>query len=111
MPFCPSCKYEYRPEIKRCPDCDVELVDRLAADPRSSTDPVELVRAASYPFEVEAQEARLRLDSHGIRAVVANEKMAQTDMILAFADGGVHILVRQEDAARARKILEGQEDE
>ena len=29
MPFCPECKYEYRPETSKCPDCDVLLVASL----------------------------------------------------------------------------------
>lgn len=102
MPFCPSCRYEYRPDIKKCPDCGVGLVDELPPEPEA----VELVAVASYPFEVQAQEARLKLHSRGIQAVISNEKMAQTDIILVFADGGVHVLVREDDAVRARKVLE-----
>lgn len=26
MPYCPKCRYEYRPEILVCPDCDEPLV-------------------------------------------------------------------------------------
>ena len=29
MPFCPKCKYEYRPGITKCPDCQEYLVDFL----------------------------------------------------------------------------------
>lgn len=29
MPFCPECRYEYRAGIRRCPDCDAELVAEL----------------------------------------------------------------------------------
>jgi hypothetical protein len=29
MPFCPNCRYEYKPEIWKCPDCGVRLVDEL----------------------------------------------------------------------------------
>jgi hypothetical protein len=32
MPFCPSCKYEYEPGVNSCPDCGVNLVDKLADD-------------------------------------------------------------------------------
>lgn len=59
-----------------------------------------------YTYEGQAQAAVLKLDSHGIKAFIGNEKIAQTDMILAWADGGIHLLVRSEDAARAQKILE-----
>ncbi|MCJ7507531.1 MAG: DUF2007 domain-containing protein [candidate division Zixibacteria bacterium] len=29
MPFCPKCKYEYKPGIEICPDCDEKLVESL----------------------------------------------------------------------------------
>jgi hypothetical protein len=29
MPFCPLCKSEYSPGTKRCPDCEVDLVEEL----------------------------------------------------------------------------------
>jgi len=29
MPYCPSCKYEYKIGIAVCPDCGKKLVDRL----------------------------------------------------------------------------------
>jgi hypothetical protein len=106
MPFCPRCRYEYRPDIKTCPDCDAKLVDELPSEDKPIIDAVDLVRIASFPFEVQAHEAVLQLGQHGIPALVANEKIAQTDMILAWADGGVHVVVRTDDAARARKILE-----
>ena len=35
MPFCPKCKYEYRKGMKVCPDCDVQLEDKLHEEPKS----------------------------------------------------------------------------
>lgn len=32
MPFCPNCKYEYRGDVAKCPDCDVDLVAELPID-------------------------------------------------------------------------------
>ena len=29
MPFCPKCRYEYKPEISICPDCNEYLVSTL----------------------------------------------------------------------------------
>lgn len=104
MPFCPECKYEYRPDIKTCPDCDVELVDSLEAEAPQGPPP-KLVPVASFPFDAPAQEAKIRLESHGIQSVLTNEIMAQTNIVFAFADGGVKVLVREEDAAEALAIL------
>ena len=33
MPFCPKCKYEYRPEVSECPDCGERLVSHLPLEP------------------------------------------------------------------------------
>jgi hypothetical protein len=32
MPFCPLCKSEYSPGTKRCPDCEVDLIEELPED-------------------------------------------------------------------------------
>lgn len=106
MPFCPKCRYEYRPDIKKCPDCDVPVVDVLPPEPEGP-EWVDLVTVATFMFEPQAQEARLKLDSQGIHAMISNEKMAQMDIALVFADRGVGVMVRREDAARAREVLEG----
>jgi hypothetical protein len=29
MPFCPKCRYEYRPDISVCPDCNEKLLSYL----------------------------------------------------------------------------------
>ena len=102
MPYCPECKYEYRAGIKTCPDCDVDLVDQLA---EPSYGDAELVVVGTYPFDSPAQQAKLKLEANGIEAVLTNEIMSQTDIALVFADGGVKVLVRKEDAERAVQIL------
>lgn len=32
MPFCPKCRYEYKPGVYNCPDCGEELVDQLPVE-------------------------------------------------------------------------------
>jgi hypothetical protein len=29
MPYCPECRFEYRPGVKTCPECKLDLVDKL----------------------------------------------------------------------------------
>ena len=106
MPYCPNCRYEYRPDVKACPDCRETLVDALPDEPELK-DP-NLVCVASYPFDIDAQQAKLRLQSHGIQSVLVNEVMSQTDLILVFADGGVRVMVRKEDLDKAREVLESE---
>ena len=45
MPFCPNCRYEYRPEISECPDCGERLVASLPLEPEAGDD-----RAAPYDW-------------------------------------------------------------
>ena len=103
MPYCPVCKYEYRPDVDRCPDCGARLVDQLPEDPEPPD--VEFAQVASYRTDLEAQEARLRLKASGIWSVIVNETMSQTDIAMAWAEGGVKLAVRKEDATRATRIL------
>lgn len=35
MPYCPKCRYEYRPEISQCPDCNERLVATLPMEPEN----------------------------------------------------------------------------
>ncbi|MEW5924693.1 MAG: hypothetical protein AB1746_11960 [Candidatus Zixiibacteriota bacterium] len=41
MPYCPKCRYEYRPEILVCPDCEEPLVDVLLPENDKERDEVE----------------------------------------------------------------------
>lgn len=104
MPYCPKCKYEYRPDIKVCPDCNEKLVAELPKENESEL--VDLVEVASFQFEIQAQEARLNLASNGIPSVIKNETIAQTNIVLAWIDGGVKLMVRRADYQKALEVLE-----
>jgi hypothetical protein len=106
MPFCPKCRYEYNPGVTVCPDCDLKLVPKLHEEPEEELIDEDLVCVATFPYELPAQEGKLKLASHGIRSVIWNEKVAQTDIILAWADGGVKLMVLEHDAPEARRVLE-----
>ena len=58
MPFCPKCKNEYRPGIKMCSDCKVELVDDL------NDAPVALARG----FEESLKEIEEFLKNNGLQS-------------------------------------------
>ena len=104
MPYCPKCRYEYRPDIEKCPDCDVELVAELPVEKEPEW--IDLVEVASYPFEMEALEARLLLESRGISSVIKNDIMVRMATTLAWADGGVKLMVLRSDYQDALKVLE-----
>jgi len=75
MPFCPSCRTEYRPELARCADCDVELVDSLPEEDSGEINPdeVQLVELASFPNASEAEMIQELLESNGISTVIRGD--------------------------------------
>ena len=86
------------------PDCDVELVPQLD-EPKKSSDDVELVSVGTYRFSIEAEEARLRLEQIGVQSVLMDETASKTTIGIWAATGGVRVMVREEDAPKAVKIL------
>jgi hypothetical protein len=108
MPFCPKCRYEYRPGFTRCADCDVDLVDKLPEEtekPHAGDEWIDLICIETYPLDAPALTAQAVLRAQGINASLQNSIMSQADMFLVFADGGVRLMVPKEDAARAKAIL------
>ena len=42
MPFCPKCKYEYKPTVEVCPDCGEKLIDSLPKEEMEFGEEIEL---------------------------------------------------------------------
>lgn len=55
MPWCPSCRTEYREGIERCPDCGATLVEGPVPAPEVEWDPVEWVTVEETGDEAEAR--------------------------------------------------------
>ena len=104
MPFCPECKYEYVAGIKACPDCYVDLVEALPEEKKAAYVDAELVCIASYPYDIEAQEARIKLQAFDIESLINTRMDVSGGM--AMTDPGVRVMVRKEDAAKAIEVLE-----
>ncbi|MEN6582357.1 MAG: hypothetical protein ABFD54_07890 [Armatimonadota bacterium] len=107
MPYCPECRYEYRPGFTTCPDCNVELVDELPEEQHSESEATwgDLVTVETFPYDAQAQAARLLLESHGITALVGISGISQMDMSFAAGGGVIRLQVREQDAAEAARIL------
>ena len=70
MPFCPTCRLEYRPGFSRCSDCDCDLVDSLEdiAEPES-THPNEFYPKDWIPVAQFATQSYAELISGGFKSL------------------------------------------
>ena len=122
MPFCPTCRQEYVEGVMSCSDCGVALVpvpppapveypdsgrdEAESVGEERETDLVEVWRSQG---EFEAQVIRALLDSIGIRSVIRGEALRITHGLTMDGLAVVRILVRAEEAERAREILLAEE--
>jgi hypothetical protein len=109
MPFCPKCRDEFQDWVKVCPDCGVELVEKLEPLPErvrpASPPPLNLVTVATFSYPAEAYLASAKLESEGIQSTVADDYIVTIYWMLSNAIGGVKLQVREEDAETAAEVL------
>ena len=67
---------------------------------------MDLVSVATFPDLPEAELAKERLETEGIRAFVLHENTAGVMPFLTSGEGGIHVQVASTDAARAKEILD-----
>ena len=87
MPFCPKCRYEYKPEIWECPDCGVRLVEKLeeeAPEEELITDEsteikdeesfkdTDFVPLATYRTRLSSEILQEALEREGIHSIIIN---------------------------------------
>jgi putative signal transducing protein len=105
--FCPRCGEEYRWYVMVCPTCDVDTVDRLPG-PEPTPD-VELVSVLATADPGVVAFAKSLLEREKIDYMVRGEGLPGLfglgGMMTAF--GPAELLVRADDADRARTLLEG----
>jgi hypothetical protein len=66
----------------------------------------DLVTIASFPSSPLAYIVKGLLEAEGIDCYIANDAMFDTHPGCVWADGGVHVRVRESDVARARAAIE-----
>ncbi len=106
MPFCPSCKVEYRSGFTRCTDCGVDLVPALPANatPSAGAGPVELVEVANFPNASEAEMIQELLEENGISTVLRGD----VDPLGIVAGSTIiTLLVNSSDLEAAKSLYEG----
>ena len=65
-----------------------------------------LITIANFPYPIDANLAKSRLEAEGIDCVLTNEHIAGMNWYWPLAIGGVGLQVRESDAQRAMGILE-----
>lgn len=120
MPYCPKCRYEYRDDIKDCPDCDIELVEELPPegeykdnlrDVGNNIEPLEdEVELETFAEPVEFMYVASMLDELDIPFLVRaarSEKDFIFKRLYSFnADIKKTIFVGQKDLERASEVME-----
>jgi hypothetical protein len=65
-----------------------------------------LITIANFPYPIDANLAKSRLEAEGIDCVLTNEHIAGMNWYWPLAIGGVGLQVAESDAERAVEILE-----
>jgi hypothetical protein len=103
--FCPVCESEYKSGITRCPDDDVELVDRLNSDNSvSDKSNARFVVLHNLSSPAEGEMVSDILIQNGVRAVVQSGANDAFSPLFSATSPGVAVLVDERDLDRAREL-------
>ena len=105
MPFCPKCRGEYVEQTQACDDCGVSLVETLPAGRERTAGNAALVPVWHTHGEMDAQLIRSLLDSHGVESMIKGESLRLTHGFTLDGLAETKILVREDDAERARDVI------
>jgi len=72
MPFCPNCKFEYKPEVKFCPDCGEALVAELTSQ-EETEEPINYVQLRRVPSRLYAEMLQEALKKQSIPCLIQAE--------------------------------------
>lgn len=102
--FCPVCESEYEPGIKRCPDDNSELVEKLTPS-TSLHDGSEASFRVLHRFNqpAEAEMVNEMLVQNDIRSVVQSTSDAFSPLLSTTAVGAA-VLVDERDFDRAQEV-------
>ena len=103
--FCPVCEAEYQPGVKRCPDDNSELVQRLdSSNTLRDHSEARLVALHRMGSPVEAEMVNDILTQNGIRSVVQSGGADAFSALLSTTSPGAVILVDERDFDRAQEL-------
>ncbi len=102
MSYCPQCRYEFRPEVKTCPECNVALEEKLTEEATSEEDYVEVYKVGS---RMEAEMIQALFDENDIYYLVRDMRVFPVLPDFGAADD-LLIAVPRHNEEIARKLLE-----
>lgn len=105
MPFCPNCRYEYKPEVWKCPECGARLVDKLPVEkPPESPNFVPLRNLPSRMYAQMLQEA---LKNEGIASMIkGDEGIPLRTTTIHIPVSKITIWVPEKDLEKAEEIAD-----
>ena len=102
--FCRKCKTEYKKDISRCADCDVDLIPELPPEPEPPEEYVDLINIKTFSSRQDAELAKGLLFANGVNAVVSGDDCGGIHPGLSFSTG-VRLSVKKEDIMNAKRIF------
>lgn len=102
--FCPVCESEYEKGVTRCPDDNVELVDKLSAETARDRSEARFVALHNVGSPAEAEMINDILQQNGIRSAVQSGGSDVLSPLLSTAAPGALVLVDERDYERATEL-------
>ena len=101
--FCPECRFEYAADKKKCPDCNVALVETLPdLDEPEFQELTTVFTTTSNPDLLVAQSL---LEGAGVDFTVTGAVHGGAQLGISLVAGPIRIKVRPDDVEEALEIL------
>lgn len=103
MPWCPKCKAEYREEMERCSDCDIELMEELKEEKIHYDEETFLMSTSD---EIKANDIESLLKVHGIPVLKKHRGSGgYLQIYMGISNTGIDIFVPSRALEEAKEIM------
>lgn len=113
MPFCPTCRFEYREGFTHCPDCGCDLVETLAVEERAKDEEIHACEYQDFVWLANVEDGPLGEGAISVlRAYEIPYRTGYSDqgMIAGLYTGksitGIDVYVQKSRLQEARELLE-----